>query len=663
VAFREHPILLQGLHYMIAFLGWLFDMTSVARRLGSLFLIVFLTFNAEGQNNNSTINNSGSPAADPAQIIHFLSNMITWYHQLPMEQHLATQPSDLAFFQENRHIADQVVQLSFDYARSQAQLLHSRKAASQTAANPSQYQRLLQAEQKADQDLQDTQLELQVTRAKLSGASPVRKKTVAAQAAELESEIGLLQARRDALDTMLEFVSTSTSGQAGLRAQIEELARSVPASLSHPSGATAASPTAEPSPATNTAEPKKAQPSGIWGLAADLLNLSGKMHTLNDQISATGELNEDLKNLRKPALDYLRALVKQGDQLFAAADTASPNQLAQETQQLDALTAQFKQTSAQLLPLSKISVLLDVYGRTLSNWREAVKADAHDEGRQLLLRLAVLLALIGIVIVIGEIWRRTTFRYVHDVRRRYQFLLLRRVVMWVAIGLIILLTFATQLGSAVTFAGLITAGVAVALQNVIVSVVAYFFLIGKYGIRVGDRVQISGVTGEVVDIGLVRIHVMELGGPGDSQPTGRIVAFSNSIVFQPTAGIFKQIPGTNFIWHELKLTLASETDYSAAKQRITQAINAALEEYRENIEAQRQGLEKNLTSVSLAELRAKVRLHYTSSGIEATVRFPVELQKASEIDDHVMKEIMAALEQEPKMRLMGAEMPALKVGD
>jgi len=251
----------------------------------------------------------------------------------------------------------------------------------------------------------------------------------------------------------------------------------------------------------------------------------------------------------------LRTLMTQGDQLFNAADTADSQQLAQEKQQLDVITGQFKQTSAGMLPLSKIIVLLDIYQRTLTNWREAIGSDIHEEARELLLRIGVLLALIGVVLAIGEIWRRTTFRYIHDSRRRYQFLLLRRVVMWVAIILIIVLAFATQLGSAVTFAGLLTAGVAVALQNVIVSVVAYFFLIGKYGIRVGDRVQIAGVTGEVVDIGLVRIHVMELGGPGDSQPTGRVVALSNSIVFQPTAGLFKQIPGTNFLWHELKLTV------------------------------------------------------------------------------------------------------------
>jgi hypothetical protein len=155
---------------------------------------------------------------------------------------------------------------------------------------------------------------------------------------------------------------------------------------------------------------------------------------------------------------------------------------------------------------------------------------------------------------------------------------------------------------------------------------------------------------------------MELGGPGDSQPTGRIVAFSNSIVFQPTAGVFKQIPGTNFIWHELKLTLAPESDYHEAKERITKAVDAALDQYRESIENQRLVMEKNLSTISPAELRPRIRLHYTAAGIEASVRFPVELEKASEMDDHLMKEVTAALAREPKLKLIGAEMPMVKAG-
>ena len=105
-------------------------------------------------------------------------------------------------------------------------------------------------------------------------------------------------------------------------------------------------------------------------------------------------------------------------------------------------------------------------------------------------------------------------------------------------------TFATELGSLATFAGLITAGVAVAMQSVLVSMVGYFFLIGKYGIRVGDRVQVGTVTGEVIDLGLVRLHLMELSGHGALGPTGRVVAFANSIVFQASGGPASTWPGT-----------------------------------------------------------------------------------------------------------------------
>ncbi len=614
----------------------------------------------------STSPATAPPAANastvtPSQIIDFLSRTIAWYRELPVQQQLATQPADLTYVQENRAVANQVVQLAFDYARAQAQPKQV-KGSSDQAQPSQQYQRLTQLAQKTDQDLDDTQKELQDTRDKLAHATAANRSLLQAQVDELESEINLLQARRDALNTMVEFVASSTSGGLGLRAQIEELARSVPASISHPQGTNSGGNAPEASANSNPVQ-RKTQPTGIWGLSADLVHLSSERSTLSGQLNATRELSDTCKNLRKPLLDNLRALMGQGSQLFTAADTSDPEQLAQEKQQLDTITGQFKQTSAGMLPLSKIVVLLDVYQRSLTNWREAIGNDMHEELRELLLRVGVLLALIGVVFLIGEIWRKTTFRYVHEARRRHQFLLLRRMVMWVAILLIIVLAFATQLGSAVTFAGLLTAGVAVALQNVIVSVVAYFFLIGKYGIRVGDRVQIAGVTGEVVDIGLVRSHVMELGGPGDSQPTGRVVALSNSIVFQPTAGLFKQIPGTNFLWHELKLTLSADTDYHAAKERLTQSVNEALGEYRDSMEAQRRSMEMSLTTISPTELKPKIRLHYTASGIEADIRYPVALDKAGEMDDHLMRGVMAALDKEPRLKLVSAEMPTAKAGD
>jgi small-conductance mechanosensitive channel len=600
---------------------------------------------------------------DPAKIIQFLSSTVSWYRQRAEEQKLANEPADLTFAQENARVADQVVQQAFEYARNEAQLQSKHQPGQERQAQTSaQYGGLRQALQKVEQQIQDTESELQSDREKLTSAPAAKRQIIQATIQELQGELGLLNARRDALQAMADFVSSSGSGnRMGLREQIEELAHSVPAALSRTRAPNQSEATPEPSPTVANLLAPKPPPSGVWGLSTDLIHLSGKRRSLKDVLSSTEALKKTADGLQGPLVGDLQDLIHQGDRLFAAADTATPEGLAQQTQQLDALTAQFKQVTTTLLPLSKAGVLLGLYETTLKNWRDSVRDEERDDLRQLLLRLGLLALMIALVFGMGEIWRRASFRYVHDARRRYQFLVLRRVVIWTAVVIIVVITFATQLGSVVTFAGLITAGVAVAMQNVITSIVGYFFLIGKYGLRVGDRVTISGVTGEVVEIGLVRIHLMELAGPGESQPSGRIVAFSNSIVFQPTAGIFKQIPGTNFVWHELKLTLASETNYQVAKERITKAVDSALGNYRENIETQRRMVETNLSTISARELQPKVRLHYTASGIEATVRYPVEIEKATDVDDHLMRELLAAVENEPRLKLISAEMPTAKV--
>lgn len=601
---------------------------------------------------------------DPGKIIQFLSSTVSWYRQRAAEEKLVNEPTDLTFSQENARVADQVVQQAFEYGRNEAQLQSKRRPEKKAqGGNSPEYQRLSEALQKVEQQIQDTQAEIQTNREKLTGGTAAKRQYAQAQIQELQGELGLLNARHDALQAMAEFVNSSGSGnRVGLRAQVEELSHSVPAALSSPAGSSQPNTTAGPTSSSAKIVNTKPQPSGIWGLATDLIHLSGKRRSLKDVLATTENLQKTGDGLRAPLIGDLQNLIHQGDQLFAAADTSTPAGLAQQTQQLDALTAQFKQVTTTLLPLSKVGVLLGIYETTLKNWRGSIRDEEGDDLRQLALRLGVLALMITLVFGLGEVWRRASFRYVHDTRRRYQALLMRRIVVWTAVVIIVIVTFATQLGSVFTFAGLITAGIAVAMQNVITSIVGYFFLIGKYGLRVGDRVSIAGVTGEVVEIGLVRIHLMELGGPGDSQPSGRVVAFSNSIVFQPTAGIFKQIPGTNFVWHELKLTLASETDYHSAKDRIIKAVDSALGHYRENIDSQRRTVERNLSTVSAGELQPKVRLHYTASGIEATVRYPVEIEKATDIDDHLMRELLAAVEQEPRLKLISAEMPTAKVG-
>jgi small-conductance mechanosensitive channel len=267
---------------------------------------------------------------------------------------------------------------------------------------------------------------------------------------------------------------------------------------------------------------------------------------------------------------------------------------------------------------------------------------------------------LGLVFAGSALWQKAIFRYVREPHRRYQLGLIRKIAVWFVIALVVAFAFASELGSLATFAGLITAGIALALQNVILSVAGYFYLIGKYGVRVGDRVSVAGVTGEVVDIGLVRLHLVELAsGESDARPTGRVVVFSNSVVFQPTAGLYKQIPGTNFVWHEITLTVAPEGNYQDIEGRLKGVVEAVFEEYRENMENQSKEITRNL-NVSGHTLSPQSRLRLTKDGLSVVLRYPVDLNNATAIDDKIARNLLETIERDPKLKLVGAGAPNIQ---
>jgi small-conductance mechanosensitive channel len=512
--------------------------------------------------------------------------------------------------------------------------------------------------------VKDSQQELDQLRRQLASASSsAKRRSLQASIDEVDSEQELFQARRDTLHNMLQFATGTTNGSAGsgsLLAQVEELSHTVSAANSPETEATSAQTKATSSAAVAAARDHKETPTGILSLATDLFALRRKLSALDDNLRHTDQLAQAAKALRAPILAKVKELTQKGDDVAAQPDSQDPAVLAQQRKDLDALTAQFKQLSASMLPLGKQSILLDVYKRSTTNWRSTVQSAYESEGKGLLLRLLVLALILGAVMGISELWRRATFRYITDARRRYQFLLIRRIALWCLIAIIVATSFASELGAITTFAGLLTAGIAVALQNVILSVAGYFFLIGKYGVRAGDRVQIAGVTGEVVDIGLVRLQVMEMGGGLSPRPTGRVVAFSNAVVFQAGAGMFKQIPGTSFLWHEITLTLDGNGDYRQVEKRMLDIVNKVFAEYKDRMETQRRSVERSLNS-TLSSFTPESRLHLTQTTLEVVIRYPVELGSAAEIDDRITRELLDAIERDPKLRLQISGGPTLKI--
>jgi hypothetical protein len=154
---------------------------------------------------------------------------------------------------------------------------------------------------------------------------------------------------------------------------------------------------------------------------------------------------------------------------------------------------------------------------------------------------------------------------------------------------------------------------------------------------------------------------MELSGAGADAPTGRVVAFSNSIVFQPSAGLFKQIPGTSFGWHEIALTLSADSDYRTAEERMREVAEKVFADYREDMEKQHRHMERTLSYTQVSALRPKSRVRFTSTGLEVTIRFPVDLHRAGEIDDLVTRELLDSLNREPKLTLVSSGTPIIRL--
>ena len=589
------------------------------------------------------------------QVMRILDETVDWYRTLGAQQQSATQPSDLLILYANRQIADRVIRLAFELARANAELLSSeaevaQKAAPNAASSPQTLQRV---QQQLDERRAEIQADIGSAQRRLAAAPKAQREEVQARLSELQSELDLVNARRNFHGSMSQFTYQSDANGAGvnaLKAHIDAIAVSIPSSSggAGPMGAAAGSASGSTAPPTTSSRPSSGGDNGsgrlgIWDLAANALRLSDKLRTIDLVDRRTAALQDTFTQMRTPPQGRIQALSARGDALAQQVDSSNGAALKGVRDQFDTLAWLFNQTAAILLPLSQEGVLLDQYRRNLSSWRDNAKNQYFDALKALGVRLAILLALLAIVFAAAEAWRRGVLRYVQEPRRRYQLLMVRRIVCWALVAAIVGFTFATDLGSLATFAGLLTAGLAVAMQSVLVSIVGYFFLIGKYGIRVGDRVQIGSVTGEVIDLGLVRLHLMELSGQMPLGPTGRVVAFANSIVFQASGGIFKQIPGVNLAWHDITLALPPKADPSATKEKLLAAANQVLSEYTEDLARQTREIQKTSSLHAGGEAQAQVQLRFSAAGVEALVRYPVQLQRAAEIDERISRELLKVI--------------------
>lgn len=576
------------------------------------------------------------------QITNTLYETVNWYRTIGSQRAIAGQAGDALILYANRQIAAEVVHLALDMARADAELLSSQASHAASAPGVSTSADQLNA-QRAQLQAQATQIqsELQSARAQ-AGSGGAQRRYQSAKISELEGELAVVNAHSNLIATMAQFVNGTDAQNTGANALKEHVA-AIEASLPKQGNATTTAATS----LTSTGAPRRL---GIWDLTANALDLENRLGAIDAMDQSTAHLEMQFQKLSVTPVAAINALTQRSDALASAADHADSATMKSLRAQLDTVAWQFQQTSAVVLPLSQAHVLLEQYRHNLSSWRAILRQEERSTLSSLGVRLGILVLILAALFAGAELWRRAVLRFEHESRRRHQWLLVRRVTLWTAVVLVIGFTFVTEISSIATFAGLITAGLAVAMQSVLVSVVGYFFLIGKYGIRVGDHVQIGAVTGEVVELGLVRMHIMELGPEGNYAPTGRIVAFANSVVFQASGGLFRQIPGVNFAWHDLTVTLPPGIDYAASKEALRSAVAGVVQQYQQSMLHQAGQLQEVLAAREGGKAaNPRVQLHFSASEVQAHVWYPVYLPRAAEIDERVSQEVWKVLgeRQEP----------------
>ncbi|MBN9662018.1 MAG: mechanosensitive ion channel [Acidobacteria bacterium] len=601
------------------------------------------------------------PATDPGlraqrplpdeDILQYLGQASTWYRNVGAVVQTPADSTQTILAGALRQSSLETVRLAFEFARAQAAI-----PPATTSENPqpdaSRSRTLAQSAAAAAQRVEQAQLELDRLNLQLQTAGGAVRARLQAQRDEVTSEFNFAKARRDALRTLIGFLSSPDEN--GLAAKIAALERAIPDAA--PTHKAAVEP---PVPARSTAAPEfHPESSGIVGLTAEVFSVSQRMNQLDRLAQETDALRQTAEKLRVPLRNALRDVIRRGDAVAQLPESSNIEALNAQRKQIDAMLARFKQLSASSSPLSEQSAQINSSRSRILEWRRVLNERYNSALRYLLLRIGMLGIALLLIFAVSELARRATVRYVHDLRRRRQFLVLRRIVVGCAVGLLVVLSFVTEFGSLATFAGFSAAGIAVAMQSVILSVVAYFFLVGRWGVRVGDRVTVSGVTGEVADVGLFRLYLLELGGAGPAlQPTGRIVVFPNAVFFQPSA-MFKQLPGIDYIWRAVIVRFTGRAEYAELERRLLGAVEAIWAEYREIVERQHSNFQSSLL-VNTEAPRPESRIRFTDAGFEITIRYPVELRRVAEIDDRITREAIRLLEAQPD--LAGGEGAKFKI--
>lgn len=256
-------------------------------------------------------------------------------------------------------------------------------------------------------------------------------------------------------------------------------------------------------------------------------------------------------------------------------------------------------------------------------------------------RLALTAAIILVLWLLHQLVMRAVVRRTEDVRLRYQW---KKSSSYGSVLLALLLigrVWFEGFSSVATYFGLLSAGLAIALKDLLINLAGWLFILWRRPFEVGDRIQIGDVAGDVIDLRIFQFTLLEIGNwVHADQSTGRVIHVPNGQVFQlPQASYTK---GFQFIWNEIPVLITFESDWQKAKRLFQEIANhhagglSAEAEQRIKRAAQK-------FMIFYSKLTPTVYTQVEDSGVLLTIRYLCEPRRrrgsAEEIWEAVLREL------------------------
>jgi len=268
---------------------------------------------------------------------------------------------------------------------------------------------------------------------------------------------------------------------------------------------------------------------------------------------------------------------------------------------------------------------------------------------ELLQKLVESIAIFLVLFIARVLVNLIVKRRIPEVKRAYNY---RRIISYIYALLLVLFigrVWISGLDSLTTFLGLASAGLAIAMHDTIANVAGWFFIIWRKPFKLGDRIQIDGTTGDVVDIRFFQFSMVEIGNWVDAdQSTGRIVHVPNSKVLREPLANYHI--GFEYVWHEIPVLITFESDWKKAKGIISEIASNKAEHLSKPAEQEiRRAAEKFL--IFFEKLTPIVYTTVKESGVLLTVRYVVEPRQRRITEQEIWESILDVFAKEDDIEL------------